>query len=118
MLVYLTTSLFPNREPETEERNMNTRSYEALYILPASLDDEAVDKNVAKYKKFIEDQGGAVDKAEKWEKRKLAYSIKGHSEGNYCILQFSAPANVPAELSRLFRINDEIIRGRIFLREE
>ena len=97
---------------------MNTRAYEALYIVPANLDDEAVGQNVERYKKFIEEQGGTVEKAEKWDKRKLSYPIKGHSEGNYCLLQFSAPAKVPAELSRLFRINDEVIRGRIYLREE
>ena len=97
---------------------MNNRSYEALYIVPASLSDEDVDASVEKYKKAIEEKGATVDKAERWQKRKLAYPIKGHNEGNYCIMQFSAPPTVPAELSRLFRINDEIIRGRIYLREE
>jgi small subunit ribosomal protein S6 len=86
--------------------------------LPAAHDDDAVAKSVERYKKFIEDSGGSVDKAEKWDKRKLAYPIKGHNEGNYCILQFSAPATVPAELSRLFRIHDDVIRARIYLRED
>lgn len=97
---------------------MNPRQYEALYIVPANLDDDAINNSIGKYKKAIEEQGGNVEKAEKWDKRKLAYPIKGHQEGNYCILQFSAPPQVPAELSRLFRINDEVIRGRIYLREE
>jgi small subunit ribosomal protein S6 len=97
---------------------MNNRSYEALYIVPASMADEDVDISVEKYKTAIEEKGATVDKAERWQKRKLAYPIKGHNEGNYCIMHFSAPPTVPAELSRLFRINDEIIRGRIYLREE
>ena len=97
---------------------MNNRSYEALYIVPASMSDEDVDTSVEKYKKAIEEKCATVDKAERWQKRKLAYPIKGHAEGNYCIMHFSAPPTVPAELSRLFRINDEIIRGRIYLREE
>lgn len=97
---------------------MDNRNYEALYIVPAAMSDEDVDANVAKYKAAIEEKGGTVDKAEKWQKRKLAYPIKGHQEGNYCLLQFSAPPSVPAELTRLFRINDEVIRGRIYLTEE
>ena len=97
---------------------MNNRTYEALYIVPASMSDEDVDANVEKYKKAIEEKGATVEKAERWQKRKLAYPIKGHVEGNYCIMQFSAPATVPAELNRLFRINDDVIRGRIYLREE
>ncbi len=95
----------------------NLRNYEALYILPANLDDATVTAHVEKNKKLIEDHGGQVELAEKWDKRKLAYPIKGHSEGNYCILHFTAPATVPAELSRQFRISDEVIRGRVFLRE-
>jgi small subunit ribosomal protein S6 len=97
---------------------MNNRSYEALYIISAAASDEDVEASVGRYKKAIEESGGTVDKAEKWQKRKLAYPIKGHNEGNYCILQFTSPPAVPAELSRLFRINDEVIRGRIYLREE
>jgi small subunit ribosomal protein S6 len=97
---------------------MNNRSYEALYIIPASASDEDVEASVTKHKQAIEESGGTVDKAEKWQKRKLAYPIKGHVEGNYCILHFTAPPNVPSELSRLFRINDQVIRGRIYLRED
>lgn len=93
------------------------RKYEALYILPANMDDASVLAHVEKHKKLIEEHGGTVEVAEKWDKRNLAYPIKGHTEGNYCLLQFTAPPTVPAELSRQFRISDEVIRGRVFLRE-
>lgn len=95
----------------------NLREYEAIYILPGALDKAAIDSNLEKHKKFIEERGGKVDKAELWDKRKLAYNIKGHQEGNYCLIQFSAPPSIPSELSRIFRISDEVIRARIFLRE-
>jgi small subunit ribosomal protein S6 len=95
----------------------NQRNYEALYILPANMDDASIAAHVEKHKKLIEEHGGNVAVAEKWDKRKLAYPIKGHTEGNYCLLQFNAPPAVPAELSRQFRISDEVIRGRVYLRE-
>lgn len=98
-------------------KNENMRAYEAMYILPADLDDAAVGAVIDKHTKLIKENGGEIEKAEKWEKRKLAYTINGHNDGNYCIIQFSAPPKVPAELSRIFRISDEVIRGRIFLRE-
>lgn len=97
---------------------MKHRNYEALYILPANTQDDAIQTSLQAFKAAIEVGGGTVTKAEKWDKRKLAYRIKGHNEGNYCLLEFSAPPNVPGEVRRLFRINDEIIRGRVFLREE
>lgn len=94
------------------------RAYEALFIVPANADDASIKTMLEKHTKFIEEQGGKVGKAEKWEKRKLAYPIRGHSEGNYCLILFDAPAHVPAELTRIFRISDDIIRGRVYLREK
>jgi small subunit ribosomal protein S6 len=97
---------------------MNQREYEAIYIVPTALDDQQVGAILEKYKNVVHDQGGTVDKAEKWEKRRLAYPIKGHAEGIYCLMHFKSSPKVPSELSRLFRIDDSIVRSRIFLREE
>ncbi|MFN8140371.1 MAG: 30S ribosomal protein S6 [Fimbriimonadales bacterium] len=93
------------------------RAYEAMYILPGNLDEAAVTATLEKHTKFITEAGGTVEKAQLWERRRLAYPIKQHSDGNYCLLQFTSGPKVPAELSRLFRISDEIIRGRVFKRE-
>ncbi len=93
------------------------RAYEAIYILPGSFDEAAVNSAIEKHSKLISDHGGSIEKAELWERRRLAYPIKGHQDGNYCLILFTGPPKVPAELSRLFRISDEIIRGRVFKRE-
>jgi small subunit ribosomal protein S6 len=97
---------------------MATSAYEALFILPASYEDEQVNTSIEKYTKVISDRGGEIEHAAKWEKRKMAYEIKGTREGIYCLLLFKAEHSVPAELSRVFRISDEIIRARIFRRDE
>jgi len=93
------------------------RAYEALYIVPANLTQEALQAILEKHSRVIEEQGGKVQKAEVWDKRKLAYPIKGNAEGNYLLLEFQSPPHVPAELSRIFRISDEVIRARIFKKE-
>jgi small subunit ribosomal protein S6 len=93
------------------------KKYEALYIVPGNLNDEEVQKIADQFKEIVEKNGGTVDSAAKWEKRKLAYPIKHHRDGNYILMHFDAPAPAPAELSRLMRINDSIIRHRIYLRE-
>lgn len=95
---------------------MNTRKYETLFIVDAKLTDSEVLAIAEKFKKTITDQGGNVETAEKWDKRKLAYEIDGHREGNYVILQFEAGATVPHELNRQMRISDDVIRFRTFLR--
>lgn len=91
------------------------RKYEAMAIMKPDLSDADVQKLTDRYKTVIEDQGGTVDSAAVWEKKKkMAYEINGHKEGNYVLFNFSADAKVPLELGRQLRINDDIIRHRIF----
>jgi small subunit ribosomal protein S6 len=96
---------------------MATRSYEALYIVRPELKDSEIQKIADKFKKVVEDKGGSVSKAEKWEKRKLAYEIANLKEGNYIIMLFDAEGDVPAELNRLLNISDDIIRHQIVKQE-
>ncbi|HRJ26953.1 MAG TPA: 30S ribosomal protein S6 [Fimbriimonadaceae bacterium] len=97
---------------------MNTRKYEAFYIVAPTLDDANISKIADKFKSIVEKEGGTVEKAEKWDRRKLAYEIDGHKEGNYILMHFEAESKVPAELNRQMRNSDDVIRHRIFLREE
>ena len=92
--------------------------YEALYIVDPKLNDQDVQGIANKYKAVIEEKKGTVEHAGKWEKRKLAYPVNGHTEGNYILMHFEADTSVPQHLSRLMRMNDEIIRHRVFIREK
>jgi small subunit ribosomal protein S6 len=94
------------------------RKYEVMAIMKPEIGDADLQKLADKFKGIIEEQGGAVEKAGKWDKRKLAYEIDGFREGNYVLFNFEAGAKVPLELNRLMRINDDIIRHRIFKIEE
>lgn len=96
---------------------MNTRKYEAFYIVAPNLNDAEVQAIADKFKGVVEAQGGTVQSAGKWEKRKLAYPIDNHKEGNYVQMNFEAEGKVPAELSRQMRNSDDIIRHRVFLVE-
>ena len=97
---------------------MPNRKYEALYIVKPEISDADVQKIADRFKSVVEDKGGSVEKAAKWDKRKLAYEIEGYKEGNYILMNFEAPADLPAELNRLMRISDDVIRHRIFKIEE
>lgn len=97
---------------------MNNRKYEAIYIVKPDLNDGDVQKIADRFKGVVEDKGGSVEKAGKWEKRKLAYELNGLREGNYVLMNFESKADVPAELSRLMRISDDVVRHRIYKIEE
>jgi small subunit ribosomal protein S6 len=94
------------------------RKYEAVAILKPEISDADVQKIADRFKGVIEENGGTVEKAGKWEKRKLAYEIGGFREGNYVLFNFEAGPKVPQELGRLMRISDDILRHRIFADEE
>lgn len=91
-----------------------TRKYEAFYIVKPEFSDSDVQKIADRFKQVVVDQGGSVEQASKWDKRKLAYEIDGFKEGNYVLMHFEALGPVPAELSRLMRISDDVIRHRIY----
>lgn len=94
------------------------KKYEAFYIVAPTLTDAEVSKIADNFKGVVEKNGGKVESAEKWDKRKLAYEIKGHREGNYVLMNFEAPPQLPAELNRLMRISDDIVRHTILVRDE
>ena len=50
--------------------------------------------------------------------RKLAYPIQDLNEGYYVLVKFSAPHAFPAELSRLYNINDSILRSLVIKCEQ
>ncbi|HEY5576425.1 MAG TPA: 30S ribosomal protein S6 [Clostridiaceae bacterium] len=86
------------------------RKYETIFILQPTLDEEAVKANIEKFKGVIENGGGVIENVDFWGKRKLAYEIKKVNEGFYTLINFSADAELPKELDRIFRINDTIVR--------
>ncbi len=86
--------------------------YEALYILRADQDESATRELIDRFSGVITAGGGTVDEVdtEHWGKRRLAYPIDYMNDGYYVLCRFSAPAALPAELERNFRINDNVIR--------
>ena len=84
--------------------------YELLYIIDNDLADEAKEAVVSKISAVVTDNGGTIDEVDKWGTRKLAYPINYKSEGYYVLVNFSAEPGLPAELERVMRITDSIVR--------
>jgi len=94
------------------------RPYEALYIVDPDLSDEDITSITDRYKSVVEEQGGEVEGINRWEKRRLAYEIKGRVEGIYVLMTFKGEHKVEAELDRLMRIADDVLRHLIVRLEE
>ena len=89
-------------------------NYEAMYILDPSLNEEAVAALVAKFKAVVEANGTVSEGG----KRRLAYPINDLMEGYYVLMTFNAAAAIPAELDRIFRITDGVMRSLIVCKDQ
>ncbi len=95
-----------------------TQPYEAVYIVDPDLGDERISAITAKYRQIVESGGGLLEKIDVWERRRLAYEIKGRTEGIYVVMQFQAKPPVEAELRRIFQISEDQIRFLIIRRDD
>ncbi len=85
--------------------------YESMFILRASLSDEAVSSVLDKAKAIIEQHGAVVLTAENWGKKKLAYEMQHDRRGTFVFLRFeSAQGRVVSELERLYRLEDSVLK--------
>jgi len=85
------------------------RKYEVMYILRPEVEQEAVQALVEKFNGII-GNGGEVTKQDVMGKRRLAYEINKIRDGIYVLVHFNASNEVIAELDRVMKITDEVIR--------
>lgn len=90
-----------------------TSKYETVFIVNPDFTEENAKGLLDKFTGLITENGGAVDKVDEWNKRRLAYPIDDYTDGYYYVVAFTAPATVPAELDRVFNITDGILRSII-----
>ena len=89
------------------------RTYEAMVIVDARLEEGEVQKAVEKFLAAVTDAGGQVGKVDRWGKRRFAYEIDHQNEGYYFVTRFEAAQEAVDRLKRTVQISDEFIRGKI-----
>ena len=92
-------------------------NYEAIYILNPALTEEQTAAMVEKFKGVVE-ANGTVTEVDEWGKRRLAYPINDLMEGYYVLMTFTAAAAIPAELDRIFRITEGVMRSMIVCKDQ
>ena len=93
--------------------------YELTYIIDTALEEEARKELIEKVSALIAQNGGEVEKIdETWGKRRLAYPINDKPEGYYVLVTMQAPAELPKEIERNLRINENVLRSLVIKLEE
>lgn len=86
------------------------RHYEVLFILKPTLTEEEVSAKLEFVKEILTKNGAQIESVVPMGIRKLAYKIKKYERGTYFVIYFKAPTNLIAELERVLRITEEVIR--------
>ena len=94
------------------------KAYELLFFVAPTISDEDRVAVMKRIETTIAEGAGKVDNVDEWGKRKLAYEIDKLTEGDYTLINFHAdPASI-AELDRVLRITDAVIRHMIVRRDD
>lgn len=94
------------------------KAYELLFFVAPTISDEDRIAVMKRIETTIAEGEGKVDNVDEWGKRKLAYEINGLTEGDYTLVNFHADPQNVAELDRVLRINDAVVRHMIVKRED
>ncbi len=89
--------------------------YEAIIVLNTKLGDEGLTALKTKLNDLIT-KNATMDSIDEWGNRKLAYEIDDETNGFYIIYNFSCEPSFPAELDRVLKITDGILRAIVTVR--
>ena len=92
-------------------------NYESVIVLSAQLEEEKLAETFDKIKNLIE-SNATLAGIDEWGKRKLAYPINDEPEGVYYLIHFSSSTDFPAELDRVCKITDGILRTLIIKKDD
>ena len=83
-----------------------------LIVIP-ELDEEQVENTVGRFRTLIERTGGEAGDMNHWGRRKLAYEIDHRTDGFYAVMEFTAGERTLAELKRILRVSDDVLRHMV-----
>ena len=87
-------------------------SYESILVTSVKDGEEAATAVIAKFKDLIENSS-TLDGFDDWGVRKLAYPINKEADGHYILFSFTSDTEFPAELDRIYKITDGVLRSLI-----
>ena len=86
-----------------------TTKYEAAMIFSVANGEEATQSLKEKFNDLIA-KNGTIENVDDWGKRRLAYLINDEAEGYYVFFNFESEPTFPAELERIAKITDGVLR--------
>ena len=90
--------------------------YEIMLLLDPELAEERANEIIQRLRDAVEGASGTWDGREPWGRRRLAYEIDHKGEAVYHLLLFTASAETLAEITRVLKITDGVLRHGAYRR--
>ena len=84
--------------------------YEHVFIARQDISNAQAEGLIEHFSQVLKDNGGDVSGFEYWGLRSMAYKINKNRKGHYAYLKSDAPAPAVAEMERLMRLHDDVMR--------
>ena len=86
-------------------------------VFSTAIAEEETKALVEKFTNLIA-KNGTVESVDEWGKRRLAYPINDENDGYYVLVNYSCEPEFPAELDRVLKITDGVLRSLIVAKDE
>ncbi len=84
--------------------------YEHTFIARQDISNAQAESLIEHFGAVLTDNGGKVVDSEYWGLKTMAYKINKNRKGHYAFLKSDAPAAAVAEMERLMRLHDDVMR--------
>ena len=89
---------------------MNMALYEHVFIARQDISNAQAEGLIEHFSQVLKDNGGDVASFEYWGLRSMAFKINKNRKGHYAFLRSDAPSAAVAEMERLMRLHDDVMR--------
>jgi small subunit ribosomal protein S6 len=86
------------------------RDYEYVFVIHPDLDEAALKELLEKIQGFVSAAGGQVQKMDLWGRRRLAFPLRKHKEGQYVLMQARLAPKASADVERGVRFLEPVLR--------
>ena len=90
--------------------------YEIMLLLDPEIAETRANEIIQRIRDAVDGAEGKWDGHEPWGRRRLAYEIDHKGEAIYHLLLFTAPTETLAEITRVLKITDGVVRHGAYRR--
>ncbi len=81
-----------------------------MFIVDPTVSDDGLTQVQQRFSELATSRGAEIKKIAPWERRRLAYEIKGRRDGIYILVEMRANPSVIAELENQLKVSEQVLR--------